>query len=217
MVTVITFMAENWDGRGASSTNSSPASFPYASQARIFLAAAAKGILLKMYVKSCHFSAQSPQGALTQGQSESLHRRPRACHGLPCPFLSVLVCCRAPPTLARWGREGHSVAPECPGTLLPWGLGIAVPSAGNLFSSDVCLLCLFLLLPVFAQMPSCRRGLLGHLVFTFYLCFPFDIYLFMCLCMAALSLRCNLRSLSLQVHRLFFGESRLLSGICVWD
>ena len=47
MVTVITFVARNSDGRGASSTNSSPTSSPYASQARIFLAAAAKGILLK--------------------------------------------------------------------------------------------------------------------------------------------------------------------------
>lgn len=216
MVTVITFVARNSDGRGASSTNSSPTSSPYASQARIFLAAAAKGILLKCM---SNHAASLPQGALTQGQSESLHRRPRACHGLACPFLCLRLLPSPTHPCSGAGRGGgrHSAAPERPGTLLPWGLGIAVPSAGNLFSSDVCLLCLFLLLPVFAQMPSCRRGLLGHLVFTFYLCFLFDIYLFMCLCMAALSLRCNMRSLSLQVHRLFFGESRFLSGICVWD
>lgn len=142
MVTVITFVAENRDGRGASSTNSSPTSFPYASQARIFLAAAAKGILLKMYVKSCHFSAQSPQGALTQGQSESLHRRPRACHGLPCPFLSVLVCCRAPPTLARWGRGGilwlqNAQAHSCPGVL-----ALPSPLPGTYFpQTSVCFVC----------------------------------------------------------------------------
>ena len=106
MVTVITFVARNSDGRGASSTNSSPTSSPYASQARIFLAAAAKGILLKCM---SNHATSLPQGALTQGQSESLHRRPRACHGLACPFLSVFVGCRAPPTLAP-GRAGGRAA-----------------------------------------------------------------------------------------------------------
>ena len=140
---------------------------------------------VKMCVKSCHSSAQSPQGALTQGQSQSLHRRLRALHGLPCPFLSVLICYEPHPPLLH----GHSVAPERPGTLLPWGLGIAVPSAWNLFSSDICLLRLFLLLPVFAQMPSCRQGLLGHSVFTFYFCFSLlylFIYVFMYGCIGSL-------------------------------
>lgn len=46
MVTIIISVAKNQDGRGVSSTNSSPVSSPNPTQAtHIFLAAAAKGIL----------------------------------------------------------------------------------------------------------------------------------------------------------------------------
>lgn len=141
MVTVITFVARNSDGRGASSTNSSPTSSPYASQARIFLAAAAKGILLKCM---SNHAASLPQGALTQGQSESLHRRPRACHGLACPFLCLrLLPSPTHPCSGAGGGAGgilrlqNAQAHSCPGVL-----ALPSPLPGTYFpQTSVCFVC----------------------------------------------------------------------------
>lgn len=161
------FCGRELDGRGESNINSSPASSPYAALAHIFLAAAAKGILLKCVSNHVTPLLKVPKELSPRVNAKAFtggHEPSMVC---PVPSsLSSSVAEPHPPLLC-----GHSVAPERPGTLLPWGLGIAIPSAWNLFSSDICLLHLFLLLPVFAQMPSCHQGLLGHSVFTFYFCF----------------------------------------------
>lgn len=102
---------------------------------------------VKMCVKSCHSFAQSPSDLSPKAKAFT------EATGLPCsaPSLSLsgLVCCQAPLS------PGLSGAPERPGTSLPWGLGVATPSAWNASSPDVRLLGLSPLLPVFAQMPSC--------------------------------------------------------------
>lgn len=105
---------------------------------------------VKMCIKSCHSSAQSPPVISHPKSKPKPSQRPQAFRGLPPPFLSLALSAAKLPFL-----PGLSVAPEHPGTLLPWGLGIAIPSAWNAFSPDVCLLGLLPLLPVFAQMPSC--------------------------------------------------------------
>ena len=213
MVTIIIFVAKNSDGRGASSINSSPASSPYAAQAHIFLAAAAKGILLKCVSNHVtpllkvprELSPRVKAKAFTEGYEPSM----------VCPVPSSLSSSVMSPThpcsmgiLWLQNAQAHS----CPGVL-----ALPSPLPGTYFpQTSVCFVCS----SSFPSLLKCHpadKACLATLFLLFISVFHFYIYLFMCLCMAALGLRCNLRNLSLQVHRLFFGESRFLSGICVWD
>ena len=173
MVTIIIFVAKNSDGRGASSINSSPASSPYAAQAHIFLAAAAKGILLKCVSNHVTPLLKVPREPGSKPKpSQKATSPPWSALSLPlCPHLL-----RAPPTLAPWAFCGSRTPRH-------------TPALGSWHCRPLCLEPIFLrhLSASFVPPPSrlCSNAILPTRPawpLCFYFLFLFFTFIFIYLC-----------------------------------
>lgn len=144
MVTVITFVAENRDGRGASSTNSSPTSFLlYASQARIFLCSCSQRDPVKNVCQIMSLLCSKPPGSSHPGSVKAFtggHEPAMVCPVLPlCPRL---LPSPTHPCSGAGGVGGilwlqNPQAHSCPGVL-----ALPSPLPGTHFpQTSVCFVC----------------------------------------------------------------------------
>lgn len=214
MVIIIISVAKNQDGRGVSSTNSSPSPPPTPHRPHTsFLMLQPRGSCENVCQIMSLLCSKSPRELSPGVKAKDFTGGHKP--SMVCPVPSSLSSSVAEPPLPTsvgilWLQNAQ--AHPCPGHLaLPSPLpGIYFPQ------TSVCFICSSFFLSLLKCHPADEASLVT-LFLLFISVFHFDIYLFMCLCMAALGLHCNLRSLSLQVRRLFFGESRLPERICIWD